>query len=346
MFKLTHLSDEALLAETLSCATTEREKTAVLVAHLAEVYRRDLALKRGYPSLFKYAREALGLSDKMAYERTVAAQLAVQLPETLDRLVSGELSLDAAGELYRTLKDAERPVAQAATPSLLPVETQALAPVHKAEKRELLTHVLGKTRKESERILQTWASERRGEPVVPKPQTTELKFELTEDELSDWNKLRDLLSHKLGSRDSKPAFNWLLQLGLDKTDPARKEARAQKRVAPQRPKEETAHQKRKPLPAPLKRQIWLRDQGHCQHADPQTGRKCGATAFLDYDHIQPRSQGGSDHPSNLRLSCASHNRRRYFWDERDQMARRAGGSAARPPSKETGASAGRLPGPS
>jgi hypothetical protein len=278
-----------------------------LVAHLAEVYRRDLALKRGYSSLFRYAREALGLSDKMAYERTVAAQLAVQLPETLERLASGELSLDAAGELYRTLKDAERPVAQSVTPSLLPACPPTVVPIAKTEKRELLTQVLGKTRKESEQILQTWASERRGEPVTPKPEMTELKFELTEAELADWNRLRDLLSHKLGSRDPKAALTWLLQLGLEKTDPVRKEARVQKRrAAVRRPKEETVQQ------------LWIRDQGRCQHTDPKTGRQCGSTAFLDYDHIQPISRGGSDEPNNLRLSCASHNRRRYFWDARDQ----------------------------
>jgi hypothetical protein len=43
------LSDDALLEETRACASNEREKTASLVAHLAEVFRRDLALKRGYP---------------------------------------------------------------------------------------------------------------------------------------------------------------------------------------------------------------------------------------------------------------------------------------------------------
>ena len=308
------LTDEALLENTLACARDEREKTAILVAHLAEVYRRDLALKRGYPSLFKYAREALGLSDKMAWERTTAAQLSIQIPETIDRLASGELSLDAACELWRTLKEtAKAPEAP---------------PIVKAEKQELLTQVLNKTRKESEHVLQTWAAERRGEAVAPKPRTyTAGVEELTEAEYAEWNRLRDLLSHKVGSRDPKAAFNWLVQVGLDKVDPVRVEARAEKRktskvTAVRRPKEETVRrskniapqQSRKPLPAALKRRIWIRDDGKCQHTDPQTGRKCETTAFLDYDHIVALADGGTDQESNLRLSCASHNRRRYFWD--------------------------------
>jgi hypothetical protein len=91
--------------------------------------------------------------------------------------------------------------------------------------------------------------------------------------------------------------------------------------------QETAHQKqslprtpRKPLPAALKRKVWIRDQGRCQHVDPKTGRKCEATAFLDYDHRVPLSHGGDDEESNIALSCASHNRNRPHWDLEDQPA--------------------------
>src|SRR3989338_60608 len=74
------LNDEALLIETLGHARGERERTAWLVAHLAEIWRRDLALKRGYPSLHRYAREALGLTDAMAWERVSAARVAPGIP--------------------------------------------------------------------------------------------------------------------------------------------------------------------------------------------------------------------------------------------------------------------------
>src|SRR5690606_3339851 len=71
--------------------------------HLAEVYRRELALKRGYSSEFKYAREELGLSDAQAWERVNAAKLALELPEVVGRIASGELTLASAGELWRAV---------------------------------------------------------------------------------------------------------------------------------------------------------------------------------------------------------------------------------------------------
>src|SRR5687767_3838539 len=42
------LSDESLLQKTQTLASDERARTAWLVAHLAEVFRRDLVLKRGF----------------------------------------------------------------------------------------------------------------------------------------------------------------------------------------------------------------------------------------------------------------------------------------------------------
>lgn len=34
---------------------------------------------------------------------------------------------------------------------------------------------------------------------------------------------------------------------------------------------------------------------------------CGTTNDLTVDHITPRSKGGTDHPSNLRVLCRPHN---------------------------------------
>jgi hypothetical protein len=44
---------------------------------------------------------------------------------------------------------------------------------------------------------------------------------------------------------------------------------------------------------------------------------CGATpdvSQLHVDHYQPRSRGGTDHPSNLRTACASCNRSKWDWE--------------------------------
>ena len=366
------LSDEALLLAALDHARGERGRTAWLVAHLAEIWRRDLALKRGYPSLHRYAREVLGLTDAMAWERVSAARLALEIPETIERLSRGELTLAAAGELWKAFQERKKagmpignePQAALALVPVLPTgaatavsesrneETpeparpvRTAAPLSPAEKRELFGKVLGKTRRESEAVLQAWKCERSGAVASPRRPLstrrahgagwTELGFHLNDNELARWDRLRDLLSHRLGTRDPHAALNWLIELGLEKVDPVRQEARAEKRrvsvgsgsdAASRRPEQETERRppttqgghRPDPIPVSLRRQIWIRDQGRCQHTDPLTGRRCEASAFLDLDHAVPLSEGGPTTASNLRLACASHNRRRPRWESRDQ----------------------------
>jgi len=48
--------------------------------------------------------------------------------------------------------------------------------------------------------------------------------------------------------------------------------------------------------------VWERDGGKCQ--------SCGLRKRIEYDHIQPVSQGGLSDPDNLQLLCASCNRKK------------------------------------
>jgi hypothetical protein len=60
---LTRLSDAELMTRLKSLVARERDATAQLVAHLAELDTRDAFLREGYGSLHVYCRDALGLSD-------------------------------------------------------------------------------------------------------------------------------------------------------------------------------------------------------------------------------------------------------------------------------------------
>jgi hypothetical protein len=60
---LTRLSDAELVARVKSLVARERDATAHLVAHLAELDTRDVHLREGYESLYVYCRDALGLSE-------------------------------------------------------------------------------------------------------------------------------------------------------------------------------------------------------------------------------------------------------------------------------------------
>src|SRR5262249_44657252 len=88
-----HLSDEDLVAALSSLARGEREATAQLVAHLAEMDARRLFLGAGFSSLFVYCTTALCLSEDAAYNRIEVARTVRRFPVILDKLAEGSLSI-------------------------------------------------------------------------------------------------------------------------------------------------------------------------------------------------------------------------------------------------------------
>ena len=64
------------------------------------------------------------------------------------------------------------------------------------------------------------------------------------------------------------------------------------------------------IPAKIRKQVWLRDEGRCTYSCPQTKRQCHSQNFLQIDHIQPYALGGNHEIKNLRLLCANHNQYR------------------------------------
>lgn len=89
----THLTDSQLVDEVKRCARCERDATAHLIAHLAEMDARQLHLGAGCSSLFAYCCEVLRLSEHETYNRIEAARAARRFPIILDQLGDGSLNL-------------------------------------------------------------------------------------------------------------------------------------------------------------------------------------------------------------------------------------------------------------
>ena len=87
------LSDRELEAEVARLAQGERQSTAVLIAHLAELYGRRLHERAGFASLFKYCTRVLLLSEHEAYDRMKAAKVVRRYPAVLGLLTSGRANL-------------------------------------------------------------------------------------------------------------------------------------------------------------------------------------------------------------------------------------------------------------
>ena len=89
------LSDDELIQYVKRLAANERQATAQLVAHLAEMDARRLYLGQGCSSLFTYCTRVLHLSEHAAYGRIEAARAARKFPMLLEAVASGALHLTA-----------------------------------------------------------------------------------------------------------------------------------------------------------------------------------------------------------------------------------------------------------
>jgi hypothetical protein len=96
---LTGLSDATLVSRIRALIGRERDVTAEIVAHIAELDTRDVHLREGYTSLFVYCRDVLGLSDWEAYNRIEVARTVRRFPIVLGMLADGSVHLTAVRRL-------------------------------------------------------------------------------------------------------------------------------------------------------------------------------------------------------------------------------------------------------
>ena len=89
--KLSRLSDTELERSAQRYARRERRNGAAVIAHIAEISRRDLHLELGYQNLFEYVSDRLGFQGGSAGLRIHVAKKARDCPRLLEALWCGDL---------------------------------------------------------------------------------------------------------------------------------------------------------------------------------------------------------------------------------------------------------------
>jgi HNH endonuclease len=93
--RLQALRNEELLSALALLVRRGNELSSDLLAHLAELDERRLHLALGFPSLFAYCTQELGLCESAAGRRIVAARVCRKFSGALERVAPGELHLSA-----------------------------------------------------------------------------------------------------------------------------------------------------------------------------------------------------------------------------------------------------------
>src|SRR4051794_10357559 len=96
---LKSFSDDALLQETKNRVDRERQATLELIECLAEIETRMLYAELGYPSLWAFCTQYLGLSEGASQRRIAAMRLSKTVPSVKEAISEGTITISNASKL-------------------------------------------------------------------------------------------------------------------------------------------------------------------------------------------------------------------------------------------------------
>jgi hypothetical protein len=320
------LSNDELLERVKRLSEREREMTASLIAHLAELDGRRLYLAEGYSSLFTYCTQALRLSEHAAYRRIEAARIIRRFPIILEMLEQGLVNLTTVGLLAAHLtEENHREVLNAAQLKGKRQVEELVACLHPQPPvpstiRKLPTpsHVSPPTRQDTGHNLQppeqrqdtatheasylalTSPRDHRATVVPLAPERYKVQFTASAETYKKLRLAQDLLRHQIPDGDPAAIFDLALTALLE--DLAKR-----KLASMDRPRESGHHiSGSRHTPADVKRAVWLRDGGRCAFVG-RNGRRCAEQGFLEFHHVTPYATGGPPTIDNIQLRCRAHN---------------------------------------
>jgi 5-methylcytosine-specific restriction endonuclease McrA len=298
MSHLKDLSDEELERRLEALVKEESERTLAVIEHLAELYRRHLATKRGYSGLFHYCTTKLKYTPDQAMRRITVARASVKFEKVGEKLREGELTISAVRALAPALATETQAelVAKAQGLSVRDIEklVASIAPCH--DKRDTIRISSAPPTNGALDDL----------PLFARADAQEARFTFGfsagESLKLNLDRAKQLLWHKFPEGRLEDIIGQALDDLLDKRDPDR-------RQETRRPKIDDAAdaQRRRYIPVWIRAEVWKRDGGCCAYTTSD-GVRCGERSALEYDHVIPWALGGpSDEPDNIRLLCRAHN---------------------------------------
>ncbi|HEY3353018.1 MAG TPA: hypothetical protein VGQ83_07200 [Polyangia bacterium] len=335
-WSLTHLASGELLDRLTRLVQQDRQLTAELLAHVAEVDARKLYLDAACPSMFAYCTERLHLSEPAAYKRVRAARVARAFPVVLDMLARGDLHLAAvtvlaphltqanhtellAAAVHKSKRGVEELVAARFPVADVPATVRKLPEPRAAVAAPLFAAVApprpGAAVTPSAPNTSPAAPARASEPVSTAPTALRpavaplaadryrIQFTATREVRDRLREAQDLLSHQVPDGDLNAVIGQALDLLV-------RELKRTRFGATERPRTSAADadgtHRSAHVPNAIKRAVAERDGGQCTFVDA-AGRRCQARRFLEYHHGDPQGQGGVHSVELITLRCRGHN---------------------------------------
>jgi len=318
------LSDRELEAEVARLARAEREATATLIEHLAELCGRRLHERAGFASLFTYCTRVLLLSEHAAYDRIKAAKVVRRYPSVLSMLTAGHVNLTTVrllaphltranhGELFdaasgKSKRQVQELIARKFPLPDVPASVRKV-PVRSQPPPPAATSELPSPREPAPVRPPAAADRGVSAPTPPRPLVLPLApdryritFTASEDTTRKLELVQDLLRHAVPDGDPAEIMSRALDALLD--DLLKKKFALTDRPRPAGRSDENGDSAY--IPAEVKRAVFIRDGGRCAFKGTHSG--CGERALLEFHHVIPRACGGQATVANIELRCRAHN---------------------------------------
>jgi hypothetical protein len=332
-----------LLADAESFAKREKKATAMVIAHIAEISKRKLALDLGYRSLFDYCEKRLNISSGGVWQRIQVANVCNRFPEVLKSLAQGEINLTAASKISPHLsKDnvlalidkAKNLSTRELEEYLVTLQPKAtFAPsVRKQPQLILASEKIPDTKAIDATDPVTATALKDPAPIILEPATSKrynLRLSISKELKEKIDRLAEVMGFSNPSANLEEIFDLAITTTLEKKDPKiiqqRRDARQQKKAEekPSVPKGEDSNSnvKGRYIPAEVKGLVLKRAGYRCEWVG-EDQKRCSQRACLEIDHVQPFALGGKSHPDNLQILCRLHNLRKAEIDYGEELMQR------------------------
>jgi hypothetical protein len=320
----------------------EHGAMADFLVALADFDRKRLWVELGYPSLFYYLHRELGLSKGAAHYRKTGAELIQRFPQIVEPLQDGRLCITGIVELAKVIApencDEVLPRFFHRSKREAMAEVAALRPVEEPPSRTVVSAVRTSPAGAEEAPIARDAPHASAPAELGPPPATVQPAEhpdansQTQPQRSrdtalpltaDLSRLHVTVSHRflakleaaraaLSHAQPRATTEQILEAGLDLLlgQHAKRKGLVARPLAKPRPS------KPDHVPAHVRREVWARDEGRCQHP-LASGGICGSRDRVEVHHLEARALGGAATAENLSLRCRFHNdlaARRDFGD--------------------------------
>jgi hypothetical protein len=133
------------------------------------------------------------------------------------------------------------------------------------------------------------------------PERFALQFTIARETHDKLRHAQALLSHRLPSGDIAVVFDRALDALIGQLEKRKFAATGKPRPRSRRASANPRH-----IPASVKRAVRERDGDQCTFVS-ESGHRCAARTFLQFDHIVPVARGGEATVENLQVRCSGHN---------------------------------------